>query len=259
MVAFSMSENNTLNYLLHLAAHVLPGLNGYIGEPGQGDIIHGENNRLQLTELVQHWQHAYPEAGPHYWASRCWTLLIWQPVYLSIFGVQLTGQAPSLTCFGQHISNGFISGFCLQNHPSQVVGGSNQLQFAANQINAVCGHLFNEFNAVLKIHPKMAGRLQADCMLAALIRVWEYQSQMCNATVIDLGRRWLHCAGLDDASALMAVCLDDGQQRLALDRKVCCQHFRRRDGEYCSTCPKLKMDVRIARIRQELAIGDINV
>jgi hypothetical protein len=55
------------------------------------------------------------------------------------------------------------------------------------------------------------------------------------------------------SSALLEVRLDDGRECLALGRNVCCQHFRRDDGEFCSTCPKLKPEERQRRLREELA------
>ena len=41
---------------------------------------------------------------------------------------------------------------------------------------------------------------------------------------------------------------------IAVDRQVCCHYFRRRDGDYCSTCPKLDLAERIARIDAESAM-----
>jgi siderophore ferric iron reductase len=253
-----MSANNDLSNLLDLASQALPGLNGRIGEPGKNDITHGENNRPLLRELVQHWQNTYLEAGPHYWASRCWTLLIWQPIYLSVFGVHLAAHAPSLSSFSQPVSNGFVSGFCLQDHQPQAASQDRLMRRSAAEMKAVCEHFFIELNDVLRINIKVAARLQADCLLAALIHVQSRRPQMRNAAVIDLGQRWLLAAGLEDASALLCVRLDNGEERLALNRKICCQHFRRRDGEYCSTCPKLKMEARITRIRKDFSTADNN-
>nr|WP_275300352.1 (2Fe-2S)-binding protein [Achromobacter xylosoxidans] len=41
---------------------------------------------------------------------------------------------------------------------------------------------------------------------------------------------------------------------IAVDRQVCCHYFRRRDGDYCSTCPKLDLAERMTRIDAESAV-----
>ena len=92
-------------------------------------------------------------------------------------------------------------------------------------------------------------------MLAALLYVQNnLRETLCNTRMRVLEGMWLEALGLKDNSELICIALDDGQERLALGRKVCCQHFRRADGELCSTCPKLKQEERIARLRQELTL-----
>jgi len=47
------------------------------------------------------------------------------------------------------------------------------------------------------------------------------------------------------------VQLTDGGTRLGLQRKACCQHFRRADGELCDSCPKLPLAERTRRLREQ--------
>jgi hypothetical protein len=63
-----------------------------------------------------------------------------------------------------------------------------------------------------------------------------------------LGAAWLARLGIAGGCGFLAYRARDGTPALALDRRVCCHHFRRRDGEKCSTCPKLPLDTRIARL-----------
>ncbi|TWI52716.1 siderophore ferric iron reductase [Pseudomonas duriflava] len=242
--------------LLDLTALSLPGLNGRIGHAGPNDLTCGAaENEARLQALLEHWQTAYPEAGPHYWSARCWTLTIWQPIYLSILGVHLGGCAPSLANMGQCVTNGFVAGFCLPDHCPRVAKQDDLICFAGEQLRDLCERQLEEVSTVLKISPKMARRLQADYVLAALLFIQKNQrDRVSNERLRELEGLWLHVLGLEGHSELISITLDDGCERLALGRKVCCQHFRRADGELCSTCPKLKQEERIARLRQELTL-----
>jgi hypothetical protein len=62
---------------------------------------------------------------------------------------------------------------------------------------------------------------------------------------------WLDACGMQGASGLLAVQLTDGGTRLGLQRKACCQHFRRADGELCDSCPKLPLAERTRRLREQ--------
>jgi len=56
---------------------------------------------------------------------------------------------------------------------------------------------------------------------------------------------------MSGASGLLAVPLAEGGTRLGLQRKACCQHFRRADGELCDSCPKLPLAERERRLRKQ--------
>ncbi|GGY20154.1 siderophore ferric iron reductase [Paludibacterium paludis] len=245
--------DNTLPLLLHRVKNCLPGLDGRVGAPDPDAIVVGADNRRQLQALRDHWQQAHPEAGPHYWSSRCWSLLVWQPVYLSVLSVHLGHLAPRLATLGQRATQGFISGFSLPEHQPHAGSETQLIQAACAEIRLVCERLFADLNAVQKVHAKLAGRLKADCVMAALLHTQQCHPGLDDEALERLGRRWLAALELPDASGLMRVPLSGGRQRLALHRKVCCQHFRRCDGELCSTCPKLSLEQRLTRLRQEFA------
>ena len=99
------------------------------------------------------------------------------------------------------------------------------------------------------IHGKLAQRLAADYVLAALLLV-QRQLSLDNQQLRGLSARWLEVLGLHGGSDLLEVRLEDGRNCLTLERKACCQHFRRGDGELCNTCPKLRRDERLLRLRE---------
>ncbi|MDC7689848.1 siderophore ferric iron reductase [Vogesella indigofera] len=243
----------TLPAVLAQLARILPGLDGQVGAPASSDITVDAANPAPVAALLQHWQQAHPEAGPHYWGSRSWTLLLWQPVYLAVLAVHLAGCLPRLTGMAQRQHGGFVAGFSLPDAGLQHGSEAVLIASAGAQLQALSQPLLELVNQHVKLHPKMAGRLLADCLLAALLHAQRCDAQLGNPRLLALAPQWLAALAQPDASALMTVALDDGRQRLALERKVCCQHFRRCDGELCSTCPKLKPAARLALLKQELS------
>lgn len=246
-----MSPAPTLAALLDHAATALPGLNGRVGEAAAEALAAGGAAQA-WDALLEHWRGAHPEAGPLYWGSRAWTLAVWQPLYLVMIAVHEVGAVPRLAGLGQSVVDGFVGGFSLPAHAPVVAGCEDALiDAAAQEASAACAALYQELAPRQKIHPKMAGRLQADCLLAALLYVAGRQGWP-RARVEALAARWLAAMNLAGASGLMPVAVPGGE-RLALERKVCCQHFRRADGELCSTCPKLDRAERMQRLVEELA------
>jgi hypothetical protein len=53
----------------------------------------GAGNADRLAALHAYWQQAHTQAGPHYWPTCSWTLLIWQPIYFSVLAIHLGRRA----------------------------------------------------------------------------------------------------------------------------------------------------------------------
>ncbi|MEQ6289216.1 siderophore ferric iron reductase [Vogesella sp. GCM10023246] len=247
---FSVTDSTSL---LAAISRALPGLDGVIAAAAADAITADAANPAPVRQLVAHWQQAHPEAGPHYWGSRSWTLLVWQPVYLAVLAVQLAGCLPRLSGMAQRQHGGFVAGFALPDAGLQRGSEAALIASAGAQLQALSQPLLALVNQQVKLHPKMAGRLLADCLLAALLHAQRCDARLDNARLLALAPQWLAALAQPDASALMTVALDDGRHKLALERKVCCQHFRRCDGELCSSCPKLKPAARLALLKQELS------
>lgn len=244
-----------LHHLLDVISRSLPGLQGRIGAAGADLLVCGsEGNAQRIATLYRHWRQAHPEAGPHYWTVRSWTYLVWQPIYLTLLGVHLAQRALCLSSLGQCVEGGVVSGFCLAEHSVQQAAQDQLIGLAARQLDDWLRHQHAEFCQVQNIHGKLAQRLAADYVLAALLLV-QRQQNLGNQQLRALAAHWLDALGLRGASELLEVRLDDGRDCLTLERKACCQHFRRGDGELCSTCPKLRRDERLLRLREELALA----
>ena len=93
--------------------------------------------------------------------------------------------------------------------------------------------------------------MQADCVLSALR---SGEPAVANAWARETAADWLARLGIAGRSGYLAY-QRDSLPVIAVDRQVCCHHFRRRDGDYCSTCPKLDTTERIARLDAESAVA----
>lgn len=243
-------DHQDLLRLLHLAARALPGLAGEIGTAADHQLICGSpGNAARVSALHCYWQQSHPEAGPHYWSARSWSLLIWQPIYLSLLAVHLGGRAPCLAQMGQSVMAGSVHGFRLPPHCPYGGDQSALIACASAQLQAFVDTQLEEFNAVAAIYPKMARLLVADCVRAALLLAQRH-APVGDDALLEAERHWLAALALPGGGALVPLELEDGRHCLGMGRKVCCQHFRRVDGELCASCPKLGKDERLQRLRE---------
>ncbi len=239
--------------VLELAARIAPALRGEQGAALlPGALRHGDGAAAggkALRALCRHWAQAYPEAGAHYVALRCWGLAIWQPVYLSVIAAHLDTHVPRLAGLVQPVMDGFPSGFQLPVHtPLKAAALPSRMRLAAGELRGLCQSTRAALMPMVALHARAADRLQAECVLGALLLVHRSRPGLADAEVAALGEDWLVQLGIAGGCGFFAYRARDGTPALALDRKVCCHYFRRHDGEKCSTCPKLPLDKRIARL-----------
>lgn len=250
--ATAAGEGSALGQLLQRLAQALPGLDGRIAEPA-ADAFALATAGPAIGQLLQHLRTQHPEAGPHYWGCRSWGLLLWQPAYATVLGVELAGALPDWTTMQQRLLPGMVAGFSL---PAQLLRhglAASLRQAAAAQLSAIAATVLPQLAAQQPLHAKLAGRLLADCVVAALLLLQRLQPARDNAAIEQLTGQWLSALGLPQASGVWPVALENGGERLALARRACCQHFRRCDGALCSTCPKLQVTARVALLREEWA------
>ncbi|HEY4805621.1 MAG TPA: siderophore ferric iron reductase [Paraburkholderia sp.] len=261
-----MAANRALSDMLRLAARLVPGLQGAVAARGAAcptqALVHarpapcsGNANRAALDALLAYWQHTYPEAGRPYWSSRCWGILIWQPLYLSVIGVHASRASLSLRDIAQPVADGWTSEVRLHDH--EPVQGDTQLLIAhaASEITACCAQMSDELMPVIRLNAASACGTQADVVLAALLAARKARPEWSDAQVEALGRAWLAALGLNGLSGYFPFARTDGSPALALERRTCCYHYRRRDGELCSTCPRLAKHERIVRLNAQHETG----
>ncbi|HKT97784.1 MAG TPA: siderophore ferric iron reductase [Paraburkholderia sp.] len=257
-----MAANRTLEDLLRLAARLVPGLHGVVAAQPDAtsvqDPLHvcpapqtHEGNRIALDALLAHWSRAYPEAGCAYWASRCWGILIWQPVYLGVIGVHVAQRALSLAHLAQPIAEGWTREVRMPDHAPAAGDTEALIAQAAREIAACCAQIYDDLTPLIRVNPAVARGTQADVVLAALLAARKMRPGWSHAQVEALGRQWLAALDIEGCGGYFAFERSDGSQALALERQTCCYHYRRHDGEMCSTCPRLAKHERIVRLNTE--------
>jgi siderophore ferric iron reductase len=242
--------NTELAELIARIAGYQPALAGRIGPALAGELVAG-GDPAPLAALIDWWQQRHPEAGPLYWASRCWTLIIWQPLYLAVWAVHGPGVVPRLDTLAQRVQSGMVAGYALDAHRPDALPEDAAVRRAAAEARAVTARLYDDLVGQLQLHPKMAGRLLADSLLSGLLAVARGRADWNVARTVALGEAWLNAMGLAGQSGVLTFDLPGSGQGLGLARKVCCQHFRRADGELCASCPKLKPEQRLLRLQEE--------
>ncbi len=205
-------------------------------------------NRAAIDALLDYWRSAYPEAGRAYWSLRCWGILIWQPIYLSVISVHAAQRVLSLDSFAQSIDNGWTGTLRIADHVPQHADTSRAITLAALQVQACCEQIFAELSTVIRTNTHAARCMQADCALAALLAVQTRDPGLTNPQCEAMGQQWLAALSLAGRGGFFAYTCTDGSNALALERQTCCYHYRRHDGELCATCPRLDKHERTARL-----------
>lgn len=243
----------SIQSFFELAKMYHPALRGDTSLPFATILKMDQDNTPMLRALYQHWQEQSPEAGHRYWAARCWTLLIWQPIYLSIVAVHGYQTQLPLEQLTLHLQQGVVTGYSLTQEQWLHTSKSSCLSVTAQQLKRMHQTFFNQCQRIFKFRPNLASRLSADTLLTGLIRLSCIIPSIRNEQIQELATLWLNELSWQDESALMSIPLKDHTQQLALDRKSCCFNYCCSNGSYCSTCPKLSLDERKRRITQELS------
>ncbi len=246
--------NRDLDDLLDLTGRLVPGLSGQVAPAAGPGIRPGADNAQAIAQLRDVWGQRYPEAGPHYLALRCWGLLIWQPVYLSVIAAHRSAIVPDLSSMTQPVpDDGFIIGYTLDRHEPLRACLRQRMQAAAAQLRNICATFYRELTQVLRVSPRAAESMQADCVLYALLAARHDDGAEANDWARRQAIEWMDLLGLQGRSGYLTW-QRAAQPVIAVVRQVCCHYLRRRDVDYCSTCPKLNLAERIARIDAESAM-----
>lgn len=242
------NKSGALAALKHLLAEKLPGMPFSENEASSAGLIYPHTIGVAAPALYQSISDSTPEAGHFYWSAQCWNMLCWQPVILTLISVHCTGLSPKLSVIGQYQEADVVRGLTLNeasfSHPE-----SQQLAFlsAAQQLKTYLNSALNQLTEHFALNRKLMRYLFADRVLSTLLLLQQATSSTENPALKALASQWLEELELQEMSSLMGIHFE-GSERLALDRKGCCQHFRREGAVVCASCPRHKKPERIRLI-----------
>jgi len=225
-------------------------------------VLTQRDNQPLLQQLLSHWSQAQPIAGPDYWATRVWTLIVWQPIYLSICAAHIGGHFVNVKSVSQCVQGSVVMGYGLNTQAFAAVGKNSQspLQLLASiaaPLRELVDHLYGELNGLIKLNKANAYGLVADCVMHALLALMDANPKWQQPQIISLAENWCEQLGLINRkglpmSQLVAVKLDNQQSVLTLERKACCKHYLVDPRDPCSNCSRLSWQQRLQRLNSEI-------
>lgn len=239
-----------LQEFVALGQQWLPALSGRFAEPDNNELTPESWDANLSNKLIDSLKTAHPEAGRHYWSARSWTLLTWQPVCLTLGAAMVAGQRFPIQQLCQRTTACMVAGYSLQAEQFESVQPAGLIESAASALRQYTNGIYTQLSSQTPLSETLALRLLADRVLSVLLLMRKLL-ELESSQIERLGQHWLKAMDLEGYSALMTITMTDGSERLALNRKGCCQDYRRSDGQLCNTCPRQKIQLRMQRLQSE--------
>ncbi|MCO7224561.1 siderophore ferric iron reductase [Pleionea sp. CnH1-48] len=206
----------------------------YDADHAQERIFSDRDNSSQLQHLYNTLQSDFAHGGKAYWSMRCWQLLYWQPVFLSVASVHCCQGALKLESLEQRVMNNSVWGYSFAQPEITPLPEEQLIHKAGEQLRVLCEHLFEQLSQITKIKRLTAFRLVADGVLKALVRFHAISSNSSHENTMTLSHHWLSAMGLEDQSQLLL----QESSGLVVQRKACCMHYLIDADDICGNCPK---------------------
>ncbi len=279
-----MERERSIQRLQQLIRHYLPSMTLDLQPASDKELTATEANHKLIGQLYQAIQQSEPDAGRFYWSAQCWNMLCWQPVILSMVSASQFRLITDVNQMGQRVQGAGVAGLSIPHsafaiapdsgteHSDEVHKGLALIRASGSKLKALLENLLAQTTEHFPLNQNLARRLFADRMLSTLLLLQRLNNQgvfneASNQHTEALAQQWLEATELKGASGLMRIDFtfntasntandtdkgthNQANERLALNRKGCCQHFRKSDGKVCASCPKNKMPERIQLIQQ---------
>jgi siderophore ferric iron reductase len=218
-----------------------------------------ENQQSVIQALLSHYSQAQPIAGKDYWATRVWTLIIWQPIYLSVYSVHVMKKPLNLCALQQRVELGVIYGYGFQGSTFEDEDSHNPqmtLAIMAQRLKQMMDDSFESLNALMTLNKANSYGLIADSIMHALLALQELDPCFDDQTLIELAKQWCHELGLVNRkgqllSELQVIELKNLDSQLVLKRKSCCKHYLVDQDDLCTSCSRQSWQTRIKRYQSE--------
>lgn len=276
-----MERERSIQGLLQLIRHYLPGMALDLQPASDKELTATEVSHKLMGQLYQAIQQSEPDAGRFYWSAQCWNMLCWQPVILSMVSASQFRLITDVNLMGQRVHGAGVAGLSIPHSAFAIApdygtkhsdtensaterNDLSLIRASGSKLRELLENLLVQTSEHFPLNQNLARRLFADRMLSTLLLLQRLNNQgefneSSNQHTEALAQQWLEATELQGVSGLMRIefgsdtATDTDTQsteRLALNRKGCCQHFRKSDGKVCASCPKNKMPERIQLIQQ---------
>lgn len=231
--------------LFHYAEHITPFLHGELMTDDRQDdwFFADQNNQELLQDIYAKLQLSHPEAGHAYWLNRTWTLLVWQPVYISFISIYGISALPSLSSMAQQWRGdaNFVAGFKLADQPMQDGSAEELIQMAATQLLPLFEHYRSQLDQSIRIRPGFTQHILADMLVMALLRLQDLHKDLPQEYIPQHAKRWLTAFGLS-TKAMDSLHYDLVEAKWHYVRTTCCMVYRCEGRGLCAECPRTAKD-----------------
>ncbi|MGO2509737.1 MAG: siderophore ferric iron reductase [Vibrio hibernica] len=234
--------------LFHFADHVTPYLRGELLDQDahfnanmgfEDKLFANKNNQDLLQEIYAKLQVAHPEAGHAYWLNRTWTLLVWQPVYISFISIYNLNALPSLSGMTQHWKGeaNFVAGFTLQDVAMHDGTPEQLIEVAAAELKPLFEHYREQLDQHIRIRPGFTNHLLADALVVALLRLQDLHKDLPQQYIPEQAQLWLQAFDLP-LKALQSLTFELTTNQWRFVRTTCCMVYRCDGRDLCDNCPR---------------------
>ncbi|MFV0574000.1 MAG: siderophore ferric iron reductase [Vibrio sp.] len=231
--------------LFHYAEHITPYLHGELKaeiDIQQDNWIEAsaENAEL-LQDIYSKLQFSHPEAGNAYWLNRTWSLLLWQPIYISFISIYGIHALPQVSKMAQQwrAEVNFVSGFKLPESKMFEGDVESLVHHAAAELLPLFEHYRQQLDQNVRIRPGYTQHLLADLLLMALLRLQDIYTDLPQDYIWQHAQTWLKAFGLS-CKPLESLNYDEIDQKWHFVRTTCCMVYRCEGRGMCPDCPRAK-------------------
>ena len=213
------------------------------------------NHQATIEVLLNHYRKAQPKAGHEYWATRVWTLIIWQPIYLSLYSVHMMEQSFNLATLQQRVEQASVYGYSIEtsiNNNDKFQNPATTFQLMTQGLKNLVDELYESINKLMPLNKANSYGLIADTIMHALLAFKNITPLFNDQTLILMAEQWCQALGLVNRkglflSELKLIDIHSQQSQLMIKRKSCCRHYLIDPDDLCSSCSRQCWQTRIKR------------
>ena len=213
------------------------------------------NHQATIEALLNHYRKAQPKAGREYWATRVWTLIIWQPIYLSLYAVHMMEQPLNLAALQQRVEQASVYGYSFEtsiNNNDEFQNPTSTFQLMTQRLKEWVDELYESINELMPLNKANSYGLIADTIMHALLAIKNITPSFNDQTLILMSKKWCQALELVNRkglflSELKLINIHSQPAQLMIKRKSCCRHYLIDPDDLCSSCSRQCWQTRIKR------------